>query len=306
MHSRAFQEVQLKNCTKLFWGVALALAVASPPVLAQEDGPPAGRGGTQGGRGGGRGGRGGGGGARGTREFLGLGPAPDEAAAKKGEPLYAQNCATCHGVNARGAQGPNLVRSVVVLHDEKGEEIGPVIKNGRPQAGMPGMPNLSADDIYNIAQYLHLQVELAANRGTYSTTYNAIRSQTSGDVKKGEEYFNGAGGCKNCHSVTGDLAKIGSKFPQAAAMQSRFLWPASLGPVNAKVTLPSGQTVTGRIRTMTDFDLSLTDSSGEYHYWPRNQVKVEIEDKLAGHRALLAKYTDADIHNLTAYLVTLK
>src|SRR3982750_420649 len=83
---------------------------------------------------GGRGGRRGGGN---TREFLGLGPAPDPAQVAKGAPLYKQNCAGCHGEDARGAQGPNLVRSGVVLHDEKDEQIGPVIKSGRPQAGMP-------------------------------------------------------------------------------------------------------------------------------------------------------------------------
>src|SRR5215475_4673417 len=146
---------------------ALTAAALTPLLLAQEDTPPAGRGGGQGGRGG-RGGR-----AGTTREFLGLGPAPDEAAAKKGEPVYKQNCSTCHGETSRGAQGPNLVRSVLVLHDEKGEEIGPVIKNGRPQAGMPGFPSLSQDDLYNVSQYIHLQVELAANRGTYGSTYNA-------------------------------------------------------------------------------------------------------------------------------------
>src|SRR4051812_33656155 len=157
------------------------MAVAAPVVWAQEEGgggAPAGRAGGRGGRGG----RGGGGGRGSTREFLGLGAAPDEAAAKKGEPVYKQNCATCHGESARGAQGPNLGRSVVVLHDEKGEEIGPVIKNGRPQAGMPGFPQLSADDINNVAQYLHLQVELAANRGTYGTTYGGLRNQASGDA----------------------------------------------------------------------------------------------------------------------------
>src|SRR5579864_5208497 len=115
---------------------ALALSMTASSLQAQEDIPPAAGRGAQGGRGG-RGGRGGGGRGN-TREFLGLGPAPDEAAAKKGEPLYKQNCSTCHGETARGSQGPNLVRSVTVLHDEKGEEIGPVIKSGRPQAGMPG------------------------------------------------------------------------------------------------------------------------------------------------------------------------
>ncbi len=279
---------------------ALVLAVSAPVVWAQEEG-----GAPAGGRGGGRGGRGGGGRGN-TREFLGLGAAPDEAAAKKGEPVYKQNCATCHGESARGAQGPNLVRSVVVLHDEKGEEIGPVIKNGRPQAGMPGFPNLSADDISNVGQYLHLQVELAANRGTYGATYGNLRNQTSGDAKKGEEFFNGAGGCKNCHSATGDLAKIGAKYPQAAGMQSRFLWPTAPGPQKATVTLPSGQTIAGTVRTLNDFDVSLTDGTGAYHYWKRGDVKVDVEDKLAGHRALLPKYSDADIHNLAAYLVTLK
>ena len=130
-------------------------------------------------------------------------------------------------------------------------------------------PNLSADDIYNVAQYLHLQVELAANRGTYGTTYAGLRGQTSGDAKKGEAFFNGAGGCKNCHSVTGDLAKIGAKIPQAAAMQSRFLWPATPGPQKATVTLPSGQTIAGTVRTLNDFDVSLMDAAGNYHYWKR-------------------------------------
>jgi cytochrome c oxidase cbb3-type subunit 3 len=283
-------------------GALLALTVMAFSLAAQEDAPPsaAGRG-----RGGGRGGRGGGGRGN-TREFLGLGTAPDEAAAKKGEPLYKQNCATCHGENARGSQGPNLVRSVAVLHDEKGEELGPLIKSGRPQGGMPAFPALSQEELYNISQYLHLQVELAANRGTYGATYGALRNAVTGDAKKGEAFFNGAGGCAKCHSLTGDLAKIGTKFPQPSAMQARFLWPARQGPVNVKVTPRSGQTIAGTIRVMTDFDLSITDAQGGYHHWPRDQVKVEIEDRLEGHRALLAKYTDDDIHNLTAYLVTVK
>jgi len=275
----------------------LTLAVASTIQLFPQEVPPPGPPG-------GRGGRGGRGGVAATREFLGLGPAPDPAAAAKGAPLYKQNCATCHGETARGSQGPNLVRSTVVLHDEKDEEIGPVIKNGRPQAGMPGFPNLSQDDIHNISQFIKMQIELTANRGTYGQTYAGLRSQTSGDVKKGEAFFNT--NCASCHSATGDLAKIGAKFPQAAMMQSRFLWPSSFGPRKATVTTPTGQTVTGTIRQMDDFNLSLTDSAGEYHSWPLDRIKVQVEDKLAGHRDLLPKYSDADIHDITAYLVTLK
>ncbi|MFN0124414.1 MAG: c-type cytochrome, partial [Blastocatellia bacterium] len=141
-----------------------------------------------------------GGGRRGNiREFLGLGPAPDAAAAKKGEPLYLENCAGCHGKDGRGAQAPSLTRSAIVLHDEKGETLGPVIREGRQ--GMPPFKGMSQDDIYMIAQYLHLQVELAANRGTYGSTYGGLRNQVTGDAKKGEAFF--AANCVSCHSATG-------------------------------------------------------------------------------------------------------
>ena len=147
-------------------------------VCAQEDIP----------AGGGRGGRGGGRGN--TRDFLGLGAPPDAAAAARGEKLYTPNCAFCHGEKARGAEGPNLVRSALVLHDEKGELIGPLVAKGVPDKGMPPFPNFAEGQLYDIAQFLHLQVELVANRGLYQRL-NVV----TGDAKAGEVYFNGAGGC---------------------------------------------------------------------------------------------------------------
>jgi mono/diheme cytochrome c family protein len=243
-------------------------------------------------------------GAASTREFLGLGPAPDPAAAKKGEALFKENCSTCHGENARGAQGPNLVRSVTVLHDRNDEEIEPVVKNGRPAGGMPPFPQLSHDQIHDIAQYLKLQVELAANRGTYGETYSGLKNQISGDPKKGETFFQA--NCVSCHSITGDLARIGSKFPQASVMQSRFIWPVSIELPQATVITQAGERVTGSVLKLDDFDVAIRDANGNYHYWPASEVKVEVVDKLGGHRALLPKYTDADLHNMTAFLETLK
>jgi cytochrome c oxidase cbb3-type subunit III len=246
----------------------------------------------------------GGGGRRGgsMREFLGLGSAPDPAAAKKGEPLYMENCSGCHGKDGRGAQAPSLTRMPLVLHDEKGEKLAPVLKEGRQ--GMPAFPKLSQEDVFLISQYLKMQIELAANRGTYGETYAALRNQVTGDAKKGEAFFQA--NCANCHSVTGDLAKIGAKFQQLVVLKNRFLWPATPGPGRAKVTTPDGKVIEGRVKTNNDFELSLVDANGNYHYWPRDAVKIEIEDKLAGHRALLPKYSDSDINNIAAYLVTLK
>ena len=274
---------------------AFVVAAVALNLCAQEDIP------------GGRGGRGGRGG---TREFLGLGAPPDAAAAARGEKLYAPNCAFCHGEKARGAEGPNLVRSTLVLHDEKGELIGPVVVKGFPDKGMPAFSGFSEGQLYDIAQFLHLQVELVANRGLYKRL-NVV----TGDAKAGEAWFNGAGGCKSCHSVTGDLAHLGTKY-QPDQLQTRFVWPGGGGfggggraaarPQKVTVTLPSGQSISGTLKQMDDINISLYDASGNYRSWAREGLKVDIEDRLAAHRQLLDKYTDADMHNLTAYLVTLK
>ena len=284
-----------------FVSAGLALALAGV-ISAQEPVPPQAAAPTAPGQG--RGGRGRGGDA--TREFLGLGRPPDAAVAARGEKLYAATCSFCHGPDARGANAPSLVRSDVVLHDDKGELIGPVILKGRPDKGMPPMPDTSPTQIAEIAEYLHLLVERAANRGLYGTLYS--NDVLTGDPKAGEAYFNGAGGCHACHSPAGDLAHVGSKY-SGANLQNRWLWPSGGrgGTIQqATVTLPSGEHVTGRIKQIDDFDVSIVDASGAYHSWPRDKVTLDIADPLKAHRELLARYTDADVHNVTAYLATLK
>jgi cytochrome c oxidase cbb3-type subunit III len=241
-------------------------------------------------------------GAEGTREFLGLGRQPDAAAAARGKPLFSSNCSFCHGANARGGDtGPDLLRSAIVLHDNKGEEIGPVVHNGRAARGMPAFPALTEAQLSDLAEFLHLQVELAANRGTYQ-----VKNIVTGNASAGEAYFNGPGKCNTCHSVTGDLLHIGAKF-SAADLQHAFLYPADRDPVKVTVTLSSGEKITGTLKRLDDFDVSLTDAQGEFHSYAREKgVKVDVEDKLAAHRQLLDQYNDSDMHNLTAYLVTLQ
>jgi cytochrome c oxidase cbb3-type subunit 3 len=147
-----------------------------------------------------------------------------------------------------------------------------------------------------------MQVELVANRGTYKRL-----TVLTGDAKAGEAYFNGAGGCASCHSATGDLAHVATKYPQPDQLQNQLVWPAGRAPAQKiTVTLPSGQTVSGTLKRIDDVNVSLTDASGAFHSWPRNAVKIDLPDRLAAHRQLIDKYTDADMHNLTAYLATLK
>jgi mono/diheme cytochrome c family protein len=234
-----------------------------------------------------------------TREFLGLGPAPDPVAAERGEKLYAPNCAFCHGVKANGGDtGPDLIRSALVLHDDKGELIGPLVHQGRPDRGMPAFANFSGAQLADLAAFLHMKIELAANRGLYKEV-NVV----TGDAHAGAAYFEAH--CTSCHSSTGDVAHIAAKF-EPPDLQARFLYPALAEAPKVTVTLPSGSAVTGRLKRLDDFNISLYDSGGVYRSWPRADVKVEVEDRLAAHRKMLDQYSDADIHNLLAYLVTLK
>jgi cytochrome c oxidase cbb3-type subunit III len=146
----------------------------------------------------------------------------------------------------------------------------------------------------------------------------------TGDPRKGEAYFNTTGTCKTCHSATGDLQGIGSRY-QPFPLQSRWLQPrggrggaggrggrggpaSNRGVVTVTVTPPSGQSISGTLDRIDDFNVALRDAAGDYHSFARDGAvpKVEIHDPLKAHADLLGKYTDADIHNVTAYLVSLK
>src|SRR5271155_1955734 len=143
----------------------------------------------------------------------------DPAAVARGSQAYANNCAGCHGVAAKGSPGaPDLIRSVLVLDDEKGILIAPVLREGRPDQGMP-KPNLTEARISDIVAWLHVQTYAADHRVTYT-----FLDVVTGDAKKGQVYFNTAGKCGTCHSATGDLAGIGKKY-EPFALQSRWLQP---------------------------------------------------------------------------------
>ena len=245
-------------------------------------------------------------------EFLAIGAPADPEAAARGKAIFVANCAFCHGSSARGGNGgPNLVQSVLVLHDKgSGNEIGPVILHGRPAKGMPAF-SFNDAQIKDIAAFLLSRNQGAANRMEYK-----ILNIVTGDPKSGEAYFNAH--CASCHSPTGDLAHIAGKF-EAVDLQSRFLYPKQAknpgaptdpkGEKTVTVTLPSGQSYTGKLDHIDDFSVSLTELSGEHLAWLFDEekgIKVDVHDPLAAHAELLSQYSNADMHNVLAYLETLK
>jgi len=246
------------------------------------------------------------------RNFMAIGDRPDPEAVKRGQATYIPNCGFCHGSSGRGGSGgPNLVRSVVVLHDQgTGKEIIPVVHNGRPDKGMPAFPQLQEPQVKDIAAYLLSLIQANANRNDYT-----ILNIVTGDASKGEAYFKAH--CANCHSPSGDLAHIATKF-EPVRLQSRFLYPKTdrfagtpdpREKSTATIKLSSGQTYSGTLDKIDDFTVSIIDASGQHQSWSLEAepgIVVEINDPLKTHLELLRKYTDDDMHNILAYLETLK
>jgi cytochrome c oxidase cbb3-type subunit 3 len=243
----------------------------------------------------------------------GLSQEAASSAIEQGKALFVSNCAFCHGANAKGGEtGPDLIRSLVVLDDDKGERIGAVVLNGRIERGMPKF-SFSSEQISKLAAFLHSQIQATAAFNSYQ-----ILNIVVGDVKAGETYFNGSGRCAECHSATGDLAHVGSKYTPAD-LQQKFIMPRSEGEqreslqpdrsaIKAKITLSSGEIYEGNLLEIDDFKVTVIDAKGKHRTFARDAdtLHVELNDPLQEHAKLLSEYTDFEIHNLTAYLVSLK
>jgi cytochrome c oxidase cbb3-type subunit 3 len=238
-----------------------------------------------------------------TRAFLGLGAEPDKAAASRGVPLFQRNCAHCHGRQAHGATGPSLITSDVVLGDDHGEHLVPFLKIGRPEKDMPSFANMPKDQLRDIAEFLHLQVEAVANRGAYHVLNILV-----GNSAQGQAYVSAH--CMSCHTAE-TFAHIGNKFRSAEQLQRGWIWPTrpadtSLAP-GAIVKTPEGATISGRVTQVSDFRITLVDQAGQTHAIDREPgVEVNISDPLAAHQELIKSLHNEDMHNVTAYLETLK
>jgi cytochrome c oxidase cbb3-type subunit III len=247
--------------------------------------------------------RGGGGGAAYPQR-----PPADPAVVARGKAIYDINCALCHGEDARGGDnGPNLIRGDVVLNDQKGSLIGGVLQNGRQAEGMPKF-DFTPAQISDISAFLHSFPVLG-----YDASRKRPPSIVVGDAKAGQAYFNSK--CGSCHSAAGNLKGIATRITDARTLQQRWLMPSGAGPGGAPpvaatvtVTLGSGEKVEGRLGRIDDFTVNVIDASGGSRTIRRDGdvPKVEIHDPLQPHKELLKIYTDKDIHDVTAYMVTLK
>jgi cytochrome c oxidase cbb3-type subunit III len=312
----------VKKAARIFWLLSGVLIVLGTTTLFAQDTPaggaaPTGRGaGAEGGRGAGRGTAGASTGGRNvdvtsTRNI-------DKGAVERGTEQFGNYCGSCHGTDARGGTGKadvDLVRSVLVLDDLGGKQIGEFLKAGHPAKNKTVFPFADAH-ISDIAAFLHNNVSVASERGAYKYLDVLV-----GNAKAGEAYFNGTGGCKGCHSIAGDLKGVGAKY-DPATLQMIIVTGGGGGGRGGRgrgngsaaaaktvtVTDKSGNAVKGTLVTISDFIVTLREPSGAIRSFFRDgdTPKVVIVDPLQAHLDLMRKYTDDDMHNLTAYLATLK
>jgi mono/diheme cytochrome c family protein len=237
-------------------------------------------------------------------------PPGNPAAIERGKALYGVNCQFCHGADTRGGDGgPSLLRSSIVLADDHGELMAPIVRSGRP--GMPTF-TLTDEQVADIAAFVH-----TFRAAGYDESRLKPPSIVVGDAKAGETFF--AAKCASCHSPAGDLRAVATRIADPRLLQQTWLMPGSGGgrggpppvqvkPTTVTVTLPSGEKIDGTLDRIDDFGVALTDANGTRRSFRTDgdTPKVEIHDPLQPHRELWRTYADADIHNVTAFLVTLK
>ena len=222
-----------------------------------------------------------------------------------GQRIFTAQCGFCHGRDAMGGEsGPDLTRAAVVAEDVRGDKLGPLLRTGRVDKGMPAF-TLSAADLGAVVAFVHDQKTKAESLTGGRRSVDLADLQT-GDPEAGRRYFSGASA--KCHSPTGDLAGVARRL-QGLPLLQRMLYPTP-GREGSKATVTvtpqSGQAVTGRLAYRDEFTIGLTDSNGWYRAWPTRLVTFVVNDPLQAHVDQLGKYTDGDMHDVLAYLQTLR
>lgn len=288
------------------------LVWAQPP----DQTPPGAAGGrAPGGRGGGGGGRGG----RGltfpqqTRQLA----SPDVIA--RGKAVYGVNCTACHGADLRGGDqgGPSLLRSLVALSDQHGEGIAPIVRGSRQDKGMPAF-NLNDADVTAVGEYIHSVLALVGSQARPPGAADpSALNVLVGNASAGQAYFTAK--CASCHSITGDLKGIASKYADPRTLQNTWVTGGGGGgrggrgggvikPTPVTVTLANGQKLDGMLVRKDDFIVTLTLADGTRKSISRNGdvPKVEVHDPDEAHKKLVPTLNDKDMHDVTAYLATVK
>ena len=258
-------------------------------------------------------------------------PVVDAAAQERGRALWASHCIDCHGAQARGSDtGPNIIRTKTANYDrsapQAGSVLGPFLAAGHPTQSRKPSASFTDDEVVALANFLRARIN-DTMRGSPTFTVGDI---LVGDRKAGEAYFNGGGGCATCHTGERSLAGIATRIPAAVDLQQRMLFPntgrgrggrgrpgpaaaggAAAAPdrnaVTVTIAAPGQPPVSGALVEESDFYVTLRPADGIVRTVRRTPATtITRRNPLQAHIDLLDRITDAQIHDVVAYLETLK
>jgi len=266
-------------------------------------------------------------------------PTLDPASVARGDVLYnSLACSSCHGpLGLGGAAGAaDLTKSALAQTPDTGRTLAAFLQVGRPELGMPPVaraltPAEAADlsaKIRSLAPPPAPPQATAGGRAAGPPLPAALAGQdlsiVIGDPKLGKAYFNSREGrCSSCHAVedgkaspAANLAHVATKYKAEKDLQQQWMlpgrdvnWsPRKDNTVTAVATFADGHEVRGFLTSVSDFKLVVRDAAGKVTIVPRadGEPKVRLEDRIQAHIDLMDVYQDNDIHNLTAYLTSLK
>jgi len=226
----------------------------------------------------------------------------DPLAVARGKSLYTTlGCSFCHGADARGGSGGvSLLRSQKVLTDRQGERIYGTVAKGVSGTAMVAF-DLTPAQVADIAEFLH-----SFPVGGRDKVREAPASIVTGSAEAGRRYFDRT--CSACHAASGDLHGIATRYPKPRTLQQRWLLPRSAQKARVRVQQADGTVIQGALVRRDEFLITMKLNDGTQRTFGLEGAapKVEVSDPLAGHKNLLPTYTDRDIHDVTAYLVTLQ
>lgn len=235
------------------------------------------------------------------------------ALVEAGREIFSAQCGFCHGRDAAGGTGgPDLTRSELVADDVRGDLIGAAIRAGRPNAEipMPAFAAMEADDVDAIVAFIHDQKSLAESNegGRRAVTPEDL---ATGNARAGQRFFES--NCTGCHSAGRDLAGIASRS-EGLDLLRRMLYPGRGGrggpspraQISVTVTTADGTRFRGPLVYADEFTIALTDEDDRYRSFATRSVAFEIDDPLAGHIDLLGQYSDEEMHDVLAFLNTLR
>lgn len=242
-----------------------------------------------------------------------LRPKEDPKAVAHGKQVYDAKCASCHAADLRGTTAVgsvNVLRSQPGLTDKGGDKLIPIM-----MGTFPGIENHAIlkdrTDASDVAAFMRSIYAQIGSQGRVPGDALMQPNILVGDAAKGKAYF--AAHCASCHSAEGDLKGIATKVPAPKTLQSAWLRGQRFGvavpPTTVTVTQAGKPAVTGTLIHVDDFLLTLKMADGSVKTFARASdtvPKITMKDPLEPHRNLLPTYADSDIHDVTAYLVTLK